>query len=159
MATVRFISKRPAGGAGNFIYTYACTCSSGTPARNITITAANDNEAQMLAEMECDGYCGETKKAESVILELEIPRLETPESNAQIIQNEAVAARSATNYSFYNKVYWVGDKLYGTWATTLSGVCAGQGLFAYVNQIQIISGPDAVGTCSGQYVVKIENTL
>jgi hypothetical protein len=59
MSVVTQISKTPAGGAGNFNYEFSCTCSNGTPARNITVTSANDNEAQMLAELECQEACGE----------------------------------------------------------------------------------------------------
>ena len=60
MSSVVFVKKTPAGGAGNFIYEYKCTCSSGTAKPNVTVTCANDNEARQLAELECDDSCGES---------------------------------------------------------------------------------------------------
>jgi|APEBP8051072266_1049373.scaffolds.fasta_scaffold18350_1 hypothetical protein len=59
MSTVTFVSKKPAGRLGNFNYEYACTCGGGAKKPNVTVTAANDNEAKMLAQMECDDSCGE----------------------------------------------------------------------------------------------------
>jgi hypothetical protein len=58
MSTVALVSKKPAGGIGNFNYEYTCTCTDGTNKPNITITSANDNEARMLAQLQCDDYCG-----------------------------------------------------------------------------------------------------
>ena len=56
---VKFVSKKPAGGLGNFNYEYICTCGGGAKKPNVKVTAANDNEAKNLAQMECDDSCGE----------------------------------------------------------------------------------------------------
>ena len=58
MASVKFIEKKPAGGAGNFEYKYECTCSSGKK-HNVSVTTGNDNQAKQLAEMECNEKCNE----------------------------------------------------------------------------------------------------
>jgi len=59
VATVKLKKKEPAGGAGNYKYTYECVCTSGKKAGDIVVTAANDNEAKRLAQMDCDEKCGE----------------------------------------------------------------------------------------------------
>ncbi len=58
MSTIRQISKKPNGPMGNFIYKYECTCAN-QKKHEITIQAANDNEARQLAELECKEKCGE----------------------------------------------------------------------------------------------------
>lgn len=61
MAKVSLVSKTPAGGAGNYVYVFSCTCNDGSMKNNITATFANDNEARMFAEMECESNCGGEK--------------------------------------------------------------------------------------------------
>jgi hypothetical protein len=58
MATIKQTKKVPAGGLGNFNYTFECTCTNGKK-QTVTVTAANDNEAKHLAQQECDDKCGE----------------------------------------------------------------------------------------------------
>lgn len=58
MATVKFIKKEPSGPAGNFKYTYECTCNNGTKEK-ISVQSANDNAAKSLAQLECDEKCGD----------------------------------------------------------------------------------------------------
>lgn len=48
-------SKVPAGGLGNFNYTFECT--NGGKKCTVTVTAANDNEAKQLAQLECEDDC------------------------------------------------------------------------------------------------------
>jgi len=43
-------------GSGNFEYTYECFCSP-KPLKDIVVVSGNDNEAQQLAQGECDEYC------------------------------------------------------------------------------------------------------
>jgi hypothetical protein len=50
-------------GSGNFEYTYDCFCSP-RPLKEIKVTAGNDNEAEQLAQPDCDEYC---KNVESEI--------------------------------------------------------------------------------------------
>jgi hypothetical protein len=57
MSTITFISKRPKG--FRFEYTYSCTCTSGTPAKNVVVVASNDASARVFAEQECESNCGE----------------------------------------------------------------------------------------------------
>ncbi|MCI0619013.1 hypothetical protein L0244_39085 [bacterium] len=47
--------KEPAGGAGNFKYTFECT-NNGKKC-SIEVTAANDNEAKQLAKLQCEEEC------------------------------------------------------------------------------------------------------
>lgn len=43
-------------GSGNFEYTYECFCSP-RPVKVIKVTSGNDNEAEKLAQQECDEFC------------------------------------------------------------------------------------------------------
>lgn len=43
--------KEPAGGAGNFKYTFECK---GGSKKEYVVIAANDNEAKALAKLECE---------------------------------------------------------------------------------------------------------
>ncbi|MEX3932088.1 hypothetical protein AB4Y32_09805 [Paraburkholderia phymatum] len=63
MSKITFVSKKPAGALGNFNYEYTCSCVGGSTMPNVTVTAANDNEARVLAQMQCDDSCGEGVKA------------------------------------------------------------------------------------------------
>ncbi|MNJ78334.1 hypothetical protein D3C77_760630 [compost metagenome] len=58
MSTIKFIKKKPNGPLGNFDYIYECTCNN-KKKHELTIPAANDNEAKQLAELECKEKCGE----------------------------------------------------------------------------------------------------
>lgn len=60
MSTITFVKKTPAGSPGNFNWEYKCKCADGTNKPNIVVTAANENEAKILAQQECDDTCGET---------------------------------------------------------------------------------------------------
>jgi hypothetical protein len=63
MPRVSLVSKKPAGGAGNYVYVFSCTCDDGSMKNNITFTMANDHAAHAHAEMECQSSCGgETPK-------------------------------------------------------------------------------------------------
>lgn len=55
MAKITLKDKKHIG-SGNFEYTYECFCSP-KPVKEIKVTSGNDNEAQTLAESECDEYC------------------------------------------------------------------------------------------------------
>lgn len=90
MSTVAFVSKKPAGPLGNFNYEYTCTCAGGTKKPNVTVTAANDNEARMLAQMECDDSCGAGLIAKAAISQIAVTG---PES---IIRVDSVAATTLT---------------------------------------------------------------
>jgi hypothetical protein len=59
MSTIKFVKKTPAGTPGNFNWEYTCTCGDGTKKENVEVTAANQNEAKLLAQMDCDTACGE----------------------------------------------------------------------------------------------------
>ena len=48
--------KEPAGGAGNFKYTFECVKDDIKTCQHI-VTAANDKEAQQLAVLECEDEC------------------------------------------------------------------------------------------------------
>jgi len=52
MCTCKQKSKKPAGSPGNFNYVFVCTKEDGTVSE-LKITAGNDNEAKILAEVEC----------------------------------------------------------------------------------------------------------
>jgi hypothetical protein len=86
MSTVTFVSKKPAGPLGNFNYEYTCTCAGGTKKPNVKVTSANDNQAKMLAQMQCDESCGEGLIAKAEITQIAFTG---PES---IIQVDSVAA-------------------------------------------------------------------
>lgn len=58
MATVKLAKKEPAGPLGNYNYTYECTCSNASK-KTVVVTSANDTEADMLAQQECEDQCGE----------------------------------------------------------------------------------------------------
>lgn len=58
MATVKYVKKEAGGPMGNFKYTYECTCNDKTK-KTVTVAAANDNEAKILAQLECDDKCGD----------------------------------------------------------------------------------------------------
>jgi hypothetical protein len=55
MATITLKTKKHLG-SGNFECTFECFCSP-RPLKEIKVTSGNDNEAQALAQMECDQYC------------------------------------------------------------------------------------------------------
>jgi hypothetical protein len=55
MGQITLKSKKNIG-AGNFEYTYQCFCSP-RPLKDIVVTSGNDNEANQLAQEECDQYC------------------------------------------------------------------------------------------------------
>lgn len=57
-ASVSFVKKEPAGGLGNFNYTYKYNCNSGKKG-TLTVSSANDNGAKRLAELEAADLCGE----------------------------------------------------------------------------------------------------
>lgn len=67
MSTITFVSKKPAGSIGNFNYEYSCVCAGGTKKPNIVVTAANDHEAKMLAQMECNDSCEEANVAKPAL--------------------------------------------------------------------------------------------
>jgi hypothetical protein len=56
MASVTQKSKQHIGG-GNFEYIFECFCKVPLPLVDITVVAANDNEAKALAQMECEQHC------------------------------------------------------------------------------------------------------
>ena len=60
MSTVTFVKRIPAGTPGNFNWEYKCQCASGADKPNVTVTSANKNEAEQLAQLECDDACGES---------------------------------------------------------------------------------------------------
>ena len=153
MSTVKFIRKTPAGGAGNFNYLYSCTCAGGNAKPNITVTTANDNQARHLAQLECDENCGERLASGSS--DLDIPEKEMTKDMESIGPIHQGGQRTWTNYSFQDQVYWSGDRLYGAWSQELSSVCSSAGTSGFYYQLQIISGPEYVGVCSGRRVIKI----
>ncbi|WP_049629761.1 hypothetical protein [Cellvibrio sp. pealriver] len=57
-ATVTLVKKVPAGGPGNFNYTYKYTCNNGKSG-TLTVSSGNDNGAKALAELEAKELCGE----------------------------------------------------------------------------------------------------
>jgi ABC-type phosphate transport system substrate-binding protein len=57
-ATATFKSRESAGMPGNFKYTYEYKCNSGKTGV-LSFSAANDNEANLLAETEANERCGE----------------------------------------------------------------------------------------------------
>lgn len=150
--TISLISKKPAGGAGNFIYTYLCRCDSGGSS-NISITAANDIEANNLALLDCSENCSNSRK--DVKEFLEIPIIEMTRE-IEKIKHAPTNTGNYTNYSFYDKIYRSGDRLYGSWSQSLAGVCSDSSLEGFYYEIQITKQPEIVGTCSGRYVAKIE---
>jgi hypothetical protein len=60
MGTLTLKNKKHLG-SGNFEYTFECFCSP-KPLREIKVTSGNDNEAQALAQLECDQYCAGTEE-------------------------------------------------------------------------------------------------
>jgi hypothetical protein len=58
-ATVSFVKKAPAGGLGNFNYTYTYSCNGGKKG-TLTVSSANDNAARRLTELEAADRCGES---------------------------------------------------------------------------------------------------
>jgi hypothetical protein len=60
IATVTLKNKKHLG-SGNFEYTFECFCSP-KPLKEIKVTSGNDNEAQALAQIECDQYCTGTEE-------------------------------------------------------------------------------------------------
>jgi len=46
------VKKEPAGGLGNFNYSFDCVDGTGKT-RKVTVTSANDNQARRLAMLEC----------------------------------------------------------------------------------------------------------
>lgn len=151
MSSVKFIRKTPAGGAGNFNYEFSCSCSGGAAKPNVVVTSANDNQARALAQLECDDSCGESRSQY-----VDVP---VKEFTAQLESLTAMPeAKSGTwvNYSFQDRVFWTGDRLYGSWSQELSFVCSNAGTDGFYYQLQIVSGPEYVGICSGRPVIKIE---
>jgi hypothetical protein len=65
MATLSIQSKTPIG-SNSFEYTYTCDCSP-KPPKEITVTAANDEEAQALAQTDCDNYCGVNESRTNIL--------------------------------------------------------------------------------------------
>jgi hypothetical protein len=59
MATVKQLEKNPAGPPGNFKYKFSCACRNGSEKPTIAVTAANDNEAKILALQKCEENCGQ----------------------------------------------------------------------------------------------------
>lgn len=59
MSKVKQISKVPAGPLGNFNYEFECECRPGKKT-TVKVTAANDNEAKLLAEADCEEYCAKS---------------------------------------------------------------------------------------------------
>jgi hypothetical protein len=154
MSTVRFIKKTPAGGAGNFEYEYSCTCGSGAPKPNVKVTAANDNTARTLAQLQCDNDCGESLLSAGY---LDVSQKEPSEAElAKAVPMTTVKPMTYTNYSFREDVYWDGDRLYGRWSQELSVVCSSVAVFGFYYAIQLVSGPEYFGACSGKQVIKIE---
>lgn len=151
MSTVKLIRKTPAGGAGNFKYIYSCTCAGGASKPNIEVTTANDNEARMLAQMECDDTCGESR-----IQYIEVPIKELTAELEGVKAMPDSKSGTWTNYSFQDRVFWSSDRLYGSWSQELSFVCSNAGTDGFYYQLQIVSGPEYVGMCSGRAVIKIE---
>ena len=154
MSTVRFIKKTPAGGAGNFEYEYSCTCGGGGSKPNVKVTAANDNAARTLAQLQCNDDCGESLLAAGY---MEIPQKKPTEAElATAIPMATVKPLTYTNYSFRDDVYWDGDRLYGRWSQELSVVCSSVAVFGFYYAIQLVSGPEYFGICSSKPVIKIE---
>ena len=153
MSLVRFIRKTPLLG-GNYNYEYSCTCASGSARPNMTFTMANDASAQKWAQDECDAACGETLVRQVELLEIPTKELSADQAAIGPMKN-SVGALEYTNYSFRDEVAWSGDRLYGSWATELGLVCSGQSTYGYYYQIQIVSGPESVGTCNAREVIKI----
>lgn len=63
MGEITFVKREPAGGAGNFEYTYECFCGVPRPKTTVVVTAGNDNEGRRLAQTECDQTCNEAGTA------------------------------------------------------------------------------------------------
>lgn len=59
MSTITFVKKTPAGALGNFNWEYKCKCKTGKDKENVVVTTANENQAKILAQAECDELCGE----------------------------------------------------------------------------------------------------
>lgn len=104
------------------------------------------------------GNWGDTGRDCSGSASVDLPRKdETPEIKA-IKPLEHATAGTFTNYSLQRDVYWSGDKLYGRWSTQMSSACASMGEHGYINAVQIVSGPESVGQCSGQALIRVTNT-
>lgn len=58
-ATVTFVKKVQAGTSGNWNYTYSYVCNNGKKGQ-LTLSAANDNEAGTLAQQDAEQKCGES---------------------------------------------------------------------------------------------------
>lgn len=157
---VKLVSKQAIEENKTFKYTYLCELSNHN-SRNITVVSTNDIEAHILAIQEFETVCNDIQKTEKLIETLQIPTKEMTEEIMQIpnIPTEINGERmNYTNYSFYDDIYWSGDRLYGKWSQTLSGVCSGNGVFGFFYRIQITSDPTVIdSSCSGHYVAKIEN--
>ena len=153
---VKLISKKPAGGAGNFYYVYLCTCNNGNK-KNVSVTSANDTQAEALALQECAIECDERKSIVLENLEIPIKEFSSEIENIENFKNEPITdSRTYINYSFYDQVYKSGDRLYGNWSQSLSGVCSGSTVNGFFYNIQIVKSPEIYGDCSGRYIVKIE---
>lgn len=155
MSTIKFIRKTAAGGAGNFNYEYTCNCAGGGQKPNITVTSANDNQARALAQLECDEACGENRVATESTLNIPSKEMTTDMESIGPIHQNGLSKGLYTNYSFQDQVYWSGDRLYGAWSQEISYVCSGSGSSGFYYQLQIVSGPEYVGVCSGKAVIKI----
>lgn len=156
---VKLVSKQPIDGENIYKYTYLCEFANGI-SRNISVNSSNDSEANLQAIHEWEAKFNEIQKVETLIMTLQIPTKEMNDEIMKIpnIQTEIYGERIAfTNYSFYDEIYWSGDRLYGRWAQTLAGVCSGNSVFGFFYRIQILSNPSIIDTCSGHYVAKIEN--
>lgn len=155
MSTIKFVRKTAAGGAGNFNYEYTCSCADGGKKPNITVTSANDNQARALAQLECDDTCGENRAVDAPTLDIPSKEMTKDMDSIKPIHQNGSSKGLYTNYSFQDDVYWSGDRLYGAWSQEISYVCSGNGTSGFYYQLQIVSGPEYVGICSGRAVIKI----
>ena len=89
MATLTLISKVHLG-SGNFEYTYKCECNNST--NEIKVTSGNDMQAEMLAQMECDDNCNNSKLSKSQTNDLKKILIESgkPFENSFIVAIEEI---------------------------------------------------------------------
>ena len=98
--------------------------------------------------------CGHAESSHNSSVQIEVP-----------IKNESDAPKKAkpiscksgvyAQYGFGDSLFWAGDRLHGTFAAELSTLCSNAGTNGFYYRIQILSGPDSVGSCSGRPVVKV----
>jgi len=151
MATCKFVRKTSTGGAGNFSYEYSCFCSGEDTATTTHIISANDNEARLLAQLECHRRCGKGKLRSDGLQEFDHP----------ILEGGPVLRPATTEFwSRLEFVYWENDKLWGYWNHNRDLACGANmpGFFwsSEIESYDLTAGvcPEGVPT-AGQPLAKV----